>query len=131
MGATSPLKKFRFFIKGLTESDHLPDYKVELTTDDQVIFRIRNCGSTDENDSPPPPVLSTQAYARARKYTQQANVYAWEQDWIQSWRDSGCPSLKSADAAFIGFCRARFVRDGQKGNLASPASSISEQDSGR
>ena len=39
---------------------------------------------------------------------------AGRQDWIQCWRDAGCPTLKSAEAAFIGFCKARFVRPSGK-----------------
>jgi len=62
----------------------------------------------------PSPLLSTDAYERAKKYTGRESVYAWEQDWIQFWRNSGCPNLKSADTAFIGFCKSRFVRLGGK-----------------
>jgi plasmid replication initiation protein len=115
MGATSPLKKFRFFIKGLAESDHLPDYTVELTEEDQVIFRNREERQKDDNYETPRPRVSAETYERAKKFTGRESVYAWEQDWIQFWRDSGCPTLKSADAAFIGFCKSRFVRLGGKG----------------
>ena len=116
MGATSPLKKFRFFIRELTENDHLPDYTVELTEGDQVIFRNRETWWKVEDDtvSLPRPVLSTEAYERAKKYTGRESVYAWEQDWVQFWRNSGCPTLKSADAAFVGFCKSRSVRRGRK-----------------
>ena len=34
------------------------------------------------------------------------SVYDLEREWIEFWRHSGCPALKSPDAAFIGFCRA-------------------------
>jgi len=62
----------------------------------------------------PSPLLSTDAYERAKKYTGRESVYAWEQDWIQFWRNSGCPNPKSVDTAFIGFCKSRFVRLGGK-----------------
>ena len=110
MGATSPIKKFRYFIKELARSDHLPDYTVELTEADQVLFHNRRASETEDFTSQRSPILSTEAYERAKKYTLNESVYAWEQDWIQFWRESGCPTLKSADAAFIGFCKARFVR---------------------
>ncbi len=103
MGVTSPFKKFRFFIKKLTNSDHLPSYTVELTEADQVIFRKRKTALSR-------PALSSEAYEHAKKYTGRESVYAWEQDWIQFWRDSGCSTLKSADAAFIGFCKSRSVQ---------------------
>ena len=110
MGATSPLKKFRYFVKQLVEGDHLPDYTVELSEDDQVIFRNRHRVCKVENN---PPTLSTDTYERAKKYTGSESVYAWEQDWIQFWRDTGSPTLKSADAAFIGFCKSRLARLGR------------------
>ena len=31
-------------------------------------------------------------------------------DWKEFWRQSGCPTLKSTDAAFLGFCKARYAR---------------------
>jgi len=110
------LRNSVFFLKELAESDHLPDYTVELTEADQVIFRNRETWwkTEDDEDALPRPVLSTDAYERAKKYTGRENFYAWEQDWIQFWRDSGCPTLKSADAAFIGFCKSHFVRLGWK-----------------
>lgn len=115
MGATSSLKKFRYFIKELSENDHLPDYTVELTEEDKVIFRNRETPENADNHQLSCPVLSTDAYERAKKYTGRESVYAWEQDWIQFWRDSGCPTLKNADSAFIGFCKSRFVRLKGKG----------------
>lgn len=109
MGATSPMKKFRFFMKELADSDHLPDYTVELNDNDQAVFRNREVWWKVENDPQPRPILSTSAYERAKKYVGQDSVYALEQEWIEFWRGSGCPTLKSADGAFIGFCKSRFV----------------------
>ncbi len=112
MGATSPLKKFRYFIKEVAQSDHLPDNTVELTKNDQVIFRNRRAWWKTTSEPQLRPLLSTYAYERAKKYTGRESVYGLEEDWIQFWRESGCPTLKSADAAFIGFCKSRFVRLG-------------------
>ena len=116
MGATSPLKKFRFFIKEVAKNNHLPDYAVELTSTDQVIFRNRCVSEKADTNYQRKPILSTEAYEKAKKYTMGESVYGWEQDWIKFWQDSGCPALKSADAAFIGFCKARFIR-GKSNNL--------------
>ncbi len=65
MGATSPLKKFRFFLKDLSDSDHLPDDTVELTEADQVIFR--NCEmwwKTEADEDAPPRALYRSRRAR-------------------------------------------------------------------
>ena len=118
MGATSPMKKFRFFIRELAESDHLPDYTIQLGENDQVTFRNRTAWwkeEADEQDRPRPVFATTETYERAKKFMPQGeDVYAWESDWIEFWRQSGCPTLKSADAAFLGFCKSRFVRLGGK-----------------
>jgi len=40
-GSTSPIKKFRFFIRQIEKLNHLPDYKIRLTEDDTVVFYCR------------------------------------------------------------------------------------------
>lgn len=117
MGATSPIKKFRFFIKELGKQNHLPDYIVELIeSEDQVIFKSREQWKTEDDEQQPRPQLqTTETYERAKRFIPHGeSVYAWQEDWIEFWRESGCPALKSADAAFIGFCKQRFVRRGGK-----------------
>lgn len=110
MGATSPLKKFRFFIKDLATTNHLPDYTVELNEKDQVIFGNRSF--EPEDPAPQRPVFkTTETYERAKQYVpRDSNVYEWEADWIEHWKSTGCPTLNSPDGAFIAFCKARYVR---------------------
>ena len=117
MGATSPLRKFRFFINELAERDHLPDYAVELTDGDIVVFSNRRAWWKDSSESPlpRPRFRSTETYERAKKHVpRDQSVYEWENEWVDFWRSSGCPTLDSADAAFIGFCKQRFIRLGGK-----------------
>lgn len=113
MGATSPLKKFRFFIKDVADSDHLPDYTVELTGKDQVVFYNRDAKEKIDNTLQIRPHLTTEAYVKARKYTVGEDIYGLEEEWVEFWRSTGCPTLKSADAAFVGFCKARFIKKKQ------------------
>ena len=111
MGARSPLKKFRFFTKQLAESNHLPDYTVEFDEEaDQVVFRNRSAWWESHRQDDPPPFRSLDTYERAKRYTLGEDVYTWESDWKEFWRQSGCPTLKSTDAAFLGFCKARYAR---------------------
>jgi plasmid replication initiation protein len=112
MGATSALKKFRYFLRELAAQGHLPDYTVELGGNDKVTFRNRNALATDSRSITPRPIFHTTAtYERAKQYVPRGqDVYGWEQDWIAHWRETGCPALRSADAAFIGFCKSRYVR---------------------
>lgn len=37
-GSTSPLKKFRFFIREIEKQNHLPDYTISLSDNDLVVF---------------------------------------------------------------------------------------------
>lgn len=41
-GSQSPLKKFRFFIKEISEVNHLPDYTIQLAKNDMVTFQSRD-----------------------------------------------------------------------------------------
>ncbi len=111
MGSLSPMKKFRYLIKAIAESNHLPDYAVELNETDQVVFKNRQKWWKDHHDPQNRPILSTQAYERARPYVVNDDMYSVEQEWIQFWKDTGCPALKNVDAAFIGFCKARYIKE--------------------
>ena len=110
MGARSPMKKFRYFIREMAASDHLPDYRVKLTDGDRVFFFNRQRESATLRNAPGRPLLSPQTYERAKKYTGRECVYDWEAEWIEFWRETGCPTLKSPDRAFLGFCKTRSSR---------------------
>lgn len=120
MGATSALKKFRYFIRDLASSGHLPDYTVELSAGDQVTFRNRITETNAPLPHPSRPIFqTTETYERAKKYIPHGeDVYAWEQDWIDHWHQTGCPTLRSPDGAFVGFCKRRYVaiREREKDN---------------
>ena len=116
MGATSTLRKFRYFMNELAERDHLPDYTVEVEGD-MVIFSNRVAWWKDSAESPlpRPRFRTTETYDRAKRYMpRDQSVYDWENEWVQYWRDSGCPTLQSPDAAFIGFCKSRYIKLGGK-----------------
>ena len=49
MGATSPMKKFRYFIRELAANDHLPDYQIVLEENDKVVFRNRKAWWKEED----------------------------------------------------------------------------------
>ncbi len=77
---------------------------------DQVVFRNRGAWWESHRQDDPPPFRSLDTYERAKRYTVGEDVYTWEGDWKEFWRQSGCPTLKSPDAAFLGFCKARYAR---------------------
>ena len=46
-GSSGTLRKFRYFIKEISEDDHLPDYSIEIDDNDKVTFRRRTNGLND------------------------------------------------------------------------------------
>ena len=112
MGATSPMKKFRFFIKELAKNDHLPDYQVFFEENDKVVFRNRKSWWKEEEVlGKTRPVLNLDTFERAKKFIpRDYSVYAWELEWVFWWQETGRPKLKNPDSAFIGFCKQRAIR---------------------
>jgi len=113
MGATSPLKKFRYFIRELAKKDHLPDYQIVLEDGDMVVFRNRETWWKEAEvlGEKRPAFKSLDTYERAKTYVpRDHSVYAWEIDWVEWWKETGCPELKNPDSAFIGFCKKRAAK---------------------
>ena len=106
-GSASTEKEFRRLVSKIVEEDqrfqHMPDYSVTLESDDMVIFRSR--GSVPLATSSMPLVtvgtLSAETYHDARTVAPGWDVYYLEREW----RDWITEAPRSADAAFIGFCR--------------------------
>ena len=123
-GSTAPLRKLRETVRKMIEAGHLPDFDVELTAGDVVIFRQREkWWAKDEAPALPglgvfPYRLQTDTYEAAKKFTRQwgEDVYAWEQDWKDHWAENGRERLLSPDKAFLGFCKARSASKGQRGH---------------
>ncbi len=94
MGARSPLKKFRFFTKQLAESNYLgrtTQFEFDEESD-QVVFRNRGAWWESHRQVNPPPFRSLDTYERAKRYTMGEDVYTWEGDWKEFWRQSGGPT---------------------------------------
>lgn len=121
-GSRSSLKEFkRILLKGntkkqdeqsLIESNHLPDYTIEFDDKtDKVLFRNRK--KWWEDKKPPeakPFIRNVDTYDKALAYIpSNQTVKDWESDWVNHWIDTGCPPLKDADKAFLGFCKNRYA----------------------
>jgi replication initiator protein A len=110
-GSKSPLKQFRYLLKEITESDHLPDYKLLLNDDDIVEFTNRQTmPSLKAPSSSPfePIILNPDTYNKAREQAPGWDIYHIENEW----RDWMSETPRNADAAFIGFCRKWFEKRG-------------------
>ena len=104
IGTTAPLKKFRFNLKKLVETNHLPDYSVSMA-DDVVTFTTRAARKTANDHQGTLPLLMTDTYDKARAAAPGWDVYALEQEWL-GWI-AGKPAPAHPDRAFVAFCRQK------------------------
>lgn len=93
-------------VKDLADSNHLPDYSVEIE-DDMVIFSNRATLAAPAIEYPK---ILPETYNDAKIVAPGYDVYGLEQEWREFWADSGCPKLENPDKAFVGFCKSRAKR---------------------
>jgi plasmid replication initiation protein len=109
-GSTSPRRVFRKMVRDMAAEDGLPDYGLALDAGDVVVVRARGrlveAGGAGEDD----PRLGSEAHARAREAAPGFDPYWLEAEWLRFWRASGRPRLRSPEAAFLAFARARAGR---------------------
>ena len=122
-GSNSELRYFRFCLNQTIQRQPLPDYLVHLEGD-IVTFTSRKQEnmkrSVAKYEASKLPPLKTETLQRAKKIAAGYDIYALEQEWRNWWNDSGQPTLKSADAAFIGFCKKRYGKDTNPAQYAMP-----------
>lgn len=109
-GSQSPEKRFRQMIRQLVEHDHLPDYHVTFEDEaDMVVFTNRGTMSPTSLVEGSIPPLQSDTYEEARHAAPGWDVRFLEQEW-RSW----CVEPpRSADRAFVGFCRKWFEKRGR------------------
>ena len=56
------------------------------------------------------PRLGPEVHTRARAAAPGYDPYWLEAEWLRLWQGSGRPVLRSPEAAFLAFCRARAAR---------------------
>jgi plasmid replication initiation protein len=108
IGTTAPLKKFRFNVKKLVETNHLPDYTMSLSGD-AVTFANRRTPAGDGNARLP--LLMPETFEKARRAAPGWDVYHLENQWRDWIADREKP--KNPDAAFIAFCRQKYRKEGR------------------
>ncbi|MGB7317963.1 MAG: replication initiator protein A [Planktotalea sp.] len=103
-GSASPRRVFRKMIRDMIAADHLPDYEMSEEEGDLIRFTARGAVLDDGLQLPP---LSSDAIEAARALAPGLDIYVLEAEWREYWMRSGKPRLRSADAAFVGFVKAR------------------------
>jgi len=103
-GSSAPLKRFRHNLRQIIEDDHTPDYRIELTDTDQVIFRPRKAL---KNPDASLLLISAGAEEKARTIAREKgwDYYALEQEWRDFARSKEQP--RDPDSAFLGFCKKK------------------------
>lgn len=113
-GSTGPLKQFRYCVRELVSTDHLPDYTVSFDEDaDCVHFVQRKKLEDASRDVGQRILLSSAAYEEARSAAPGWDVYFLESEWRSWMADGGLDAPKSPDRAFVGFCRKWFEKRGR------------------
>ena len=108
VGATAPLKKFRFLVKDIAASDHIPDYWIKLDGErDVLIARPRQAAADKTKRSGPR--LKTKTYETAAQIlgAHGLDKYAIEEEW-REWI-TGKEPPHNPDGAYIGFCKMKIA----------------------
>ena len=103
-GSASPRRVFRKMIRDMIVADHLPEYHLAEEPDDILCVTRR-----DQVVLPSAgPVLRSLTLEKARGLVGSGcDIYALEAEWRDIWVRSGRPSLRSPDAAFLGWLKKR------------------------
>lgn len=113
-GSTGPLKMFRYRVRELIETNHLPDYSVTYDAAKDVLWFHNRQTMAPHNRLPSPTyILTSEGYDKARKAAPGWDVYVLEQEWRRWMAESHAEAPKSPDRAFAGFCRKWFEREGR------------------
>jgi plasmid replication initiation protein len=116
-GSVAPIKKFRFFIRNIVKTNHIPDYLIYFNDKlDLVIFTPRELKKTlslslktiNTFDSSS---ITIDTWHRAKKVIADSG-YKWDlhnllEQYLEYIRKRGCP--KNINAAFLGFIKKKII----------------------
>jgi plasmid replication initiation protein len=118
-GALSPLKKFRFQLKQIIETDHVPDYQIALDDKDKVTFTNRYWAvkqlASAQGELPgfeALPRISDAALRRGARMAEEAGT-GWDygeirEQFTEQLMDGFRP--KNINGAFIGFVKSKVAK---------------------
>lgn len=112
-GSQNPVKKFRYLIRNIVLSNHLPDYSIFFDSEtDKVTFTNRNTmplarpkDAVEEWNGE----ISTEAFSRVSQLQLGEDKYILEGEF-RSWVGRSGIKPKNADALFVDFCKKRVQR---------------------
>jgi len=109
-GSLTPLHKFRYNIKELFKTNHLPDYAIEYDlAADKVTFKNR-AEWWDKDQKPYPRIQHGDTYETAKRLVPSGtDICAVEREWFDFWKSKGSPEIKNPDKAFLAFVSKKFL----------------------
>jgi len=111
-GSSGSLKEFKRKISNMIINDHLPDYNISMEGK-YIIFYTKTSWVEQQKTNSVKLRLKPQTFENAKKILIRSglDVYAIEAEWMDWWKNSGEPELKSPDGAFINFCKNKVGRN--------------------
>lgn len=110
-GSTSQLRLFRFYINKIAETNHLPDYEIDIDENDLVIFTNRNFKEYIGLDFDNLPRIRPETMDKARLITIEAETgwdfYAIHRQFCELIAKNPPDNV---DGAFIGFVRKKVAK---------------------
>ncbi len=111
-GSLSPEKEFRRIIKGIVETDHLPDYHVSFDSGTDMVWFYNRGTMLEEDAAIEVGTLSSGAYEECRRVCPRWDPYAVEAAW-REWMEFGdMDPPKNPDKAFVGFAKKFYKKRG-------------------
>ena len=115
-GALSDIKHFRAAVKKMAEHDHLPDYRLSYSREDDAVTFYGRQPTPKQDDEGQlglfeiTPAVPTEAPADliedARRVVKGQDVHALWAEW-RAWNGDSAITLANWRGAFIGFCRKK------------------------
>ncbi|MEM1340764.1 MAG: replication initiator protein A [Pseudomonadota bacterium] len=101
-GSASPRRVFRAMLREMIAADPLPDYSLAEEPGDLLCVTQRAPELTEDR-----PRLAPETYEAGRALMPGYDIYALEAEWLAWWAETGQPTLRSPDKAFLGWLATR------------------------
>ena len=113
-GSASEDYEFRRLVSMICEEDashnHIPDYSISFDGSNVKFTNRKAVKPLPSYEKTLFPLLDPETYHDAKTVAPGYDIYYLEKEWQSFWVESGKPELRSPDAAFIGFCKARYAK---------------------
>jgi plasmid replication initiation protein len=109
VGSGSAKKEFRRSIREIVTDNHLPDYEIALSNDDNLTFTNRDKKHLATVRQTGFILLKPETYEKAKLAAPGWDIHALEQQW-REWIAKKKEPPKRPDTAFIAFCRKKGPR---------------------